>query len=294
MALFAGAGGGILGGLLLGWRTVCAVELSPYCRDVLLQRQVDGHLGRFPIWDDVRTFDGNAWRGEVDVISGGFPCQDISSAGGRAGIGGASSGLWKQYARIVGEVRPRHVFIENSPNLRTLGLVTVLQDLTDLGYDARWGVLGAYQVGAPHMRKRAWIYAADADRRSLREQQGRRRGAQGEGEAIVSNDGLEGHVPYPHNNRQRDQPVDAQMASAPAANGVGNPISSGLEGRQQPEVSRATLSVLTTGRWWESELGLARLANGMADRVERTRASGNGQVPAVAALAWRLLGPNGN
>ena len=82
LALFAGAGGGILGGHLLGWRTVCAVEIEDYPRRVLLQRQADGFLPRFPIWDDVCTFDGKPWRGKVDVISGGFPCQDISIAGG--------------------------------------------------------------------------------------------------------------------------------------------------------------------------------------------------------------------
>lgn len=92
--LFAGAGGGILGGMLLGHSCVCAVEIEPYCRKVLLQRQRDGILPKFPIWDDVRTFDGRPWRGKIDVVCGGFPCQDISCAGKGAGIGGARSGLW--------------------------------------------------------------------------------------------------------------------------------------------------------------------------------------------------------
>ena len=78
LALFAGAGGGILGGKLLGWRTVCAVEIEPYPRNVLIARQDDGSLEPFPIWDDVRTFDGKPWRGIIDLVSGGFPCQDIS------------------------------------------------------------------------------------------------------------------------------------------------------------------------------------------------------------------------
>ena len=90
LALFAGAGGGILGGKLLGWRTVCAVEWEPYPASVLCARQNDGILPPFPIWDDVQTFDGKPWRGIVDVVSGGFPCQDISSAGG----GGRH--YWKQ------------------------------------------------------------------------------------------------------------------------------------------------------------------------------------------------------
>ena len=159
LALFAGAGGGILGGKLLGWRTVCAVEIDPYARRVLLARQADGCLGRFPIWDDVRTFDGTRWRGTVDVISGGFPCQDISAAGKGAGITGTKSGLWSHMARIIGEVRPRYVFVENSPLLVSRGLAVVLGDLAMLGYDARWGVLGAEHVGAPHKRHRLWIVA---------------------------------------------------------------------------------------------------------------------------------------
>ena len=159
LALFAGAGGGILGGKLLGWRTVCAVEIEPYPASVLAQRQNDGILPPFPIWDDVCTFDGRPWRGIVDVVSGGFPCQDISCAGKGAGLDGERSGLWKEMARIIGEVRPRFILIENSPMLRTRGLSTVLKDLAETGYDARWGVFGACDVGAPHKRDRMWILA---------------------------------------------------------------------------------------------------------------------------------------
>ena len=159
LALFAGAGGGILGGHLLGWRTVCAVEWEPYPASVLVARQNDGHLPPFPIWDDVQTFDGRPWRGIVDVVSGGFPCQDISSAGKGAGIDGERSGMWSHMARIVDEVRPQYVFVENSPMLTSRGLGRVLGDLAKLGFDAEWGVLGAANVGAPHQRDRIWIVA---------------------------------------------------------------------------------------------------------------------------------------
>ena len=128
LALFAGAGGGILGGHLLGWRTVCAVELDAYARSVLLARQRDGLLPRFPVWDDVRTFDGKPWAGIVHVVSGGFPCTDISVAGAGAGIDGPESGLWRDMARVVREVRPRFVYVENSPALTARGLGTVLGD----------------------------------------------------------------------------------------------------------------------------------------------------------------------
>jgi DNA (cytosine-5)-methyltransferase 1 len=156
LALFAGVGGGILGGHLLGWRTVCAVESEQYAVDVLVARQNDGSLPPFPIWDDVRTFDGRPWRDRVDVVSGGFPCQDISSSGKRAGIDGVKSGLWSDMARIIGDVRPRFVFVENSPMLTCRGLGRVLGDLVSLRYDAEWCVLGADDVGAHHRRKRIW------------------------------------------------------------------------------------------------------------------------------------------
>ena len=159
LALFAGAGGGILAGHLLGWRTVAAVEIEDYPRRVLLQRQADGFLPRFPIWDDIRTFDGKPWRGKVDVITGGFPCQDISAAGKGVGLDGERSGLWGEMARVICEVRPSYAFIENSPMLTIRGLDRVLCDLAKMGFDAQWGVLGAADVGAKHQRDRIWIVA---------------------------------------------------------------------------------------------------------------------------------------
>ena len=163
LALFAGAGGGILGGKLLGWRTVCAVEWQPYPASVLVARQNDGLLPPFPIWDDVQTFDGRPWRGIVDVVSGGFPCQDISIAGKGAGIDGERSGMWREMARVIHEVRPRYAFVENSPMLTSRGLGVVLGDLAAMGFNARWGVLGAADVGANHQRDRIWIVAANTD-----------------------------------------------------------------------------------------------------------------------------------
>lgn len=167
LALFAGAGGGILGGVLLGWRTVCAVELNAYCARRLMQRQNEGHLPPFPIWDDVRSFDGHPWRGRVDVVSGGFPCQDISVAGKGAGISGARSGLWREFARIIREVRPRYAFVENSPALTIRGLGTVLRDLAEMGMDARWGVLGGFAAGLCIKRERIWIVCSSSDSKRL-------------------------------------------------------------------------------------------------------------------------------
>jgi DNA (cytosine-5)-methyltransferase 1 len=152
-----------LGGILLGHTCVCAVEIEPYRRGKLLQRQRDGILPRFPIWDDVLTFDGTPWQGKAEVVCGGFPCQDISLAGKGAGIGGTKSGLWKEFARVIGEVRPRYVFIENSPELVNRGLSTILCDLAEMGYNARWCCLDGNSVGLPQSRNRIWILAELAD-----------------------------------------------------------------------------------------------------------------------------------
>ena len=240
LALFAGAGGGILGGKLLGWRTVCAVEIDPYARSVLLARQADGCLEPFPIWDDVTTFDGRRWRGSVDVVSGGFPCQDISAAGKGAGLDGARSGLWAEFARIIGEVQPAFVWVENSPMLLVRGIDRVLWDLAALGYDARWGVVGAGDIGAPHERERLWIVAY-ADPELGKEG---RRGFWQQGERAVC----------------------------------------GGDCGSLPQFDRRV--------WMEMAVQHARDDDGLAPRVERTQAIGNGQVPLVAAAAWRILTHN--
>jgi DNA (cytosine-5)-methyltransferase 1 len=234
--LFAGAGGGILGGELLGHTTVCAVEIEEYPRKVLLQRQRDGILPRFPIWDDICTFDGKPWRGRVDVVAGGFPCQDISAAGKGAGIAGSRSGLWSEMARVVSEVRPRFVFVENAKLLVRRGLPSVLGDLAEMGYDASWGVIGACAAGAPHYRYRCWVLAYSEEERRAR---GRRGGS--------------------------------------------------------CEFKQGEFARLVRERYWTEKpirkaAGFLGMADDVAYRMDRIAAIGNGQVPAVAALAWRLLG----
>ena len=226
--LFAGAGGGILAGTLLGHCTVCAVEISTYCQKVLLQRQRDGCLPRFPIWDDVTTFDGNPWRGRVDAICGGFPCQDISSANRNAvGISGLRSGLWKQYLRIIGEIHPDWVFAENSPLLTARGLGVVLQDLAEIGYSAEWDVFSASAEGAEHVRQRIFILA------------------------------------YPNGSQFKG---------------------GGLSSREDQKHANASVP-----RWGKDKPGVDRMANGMANQMDRLKAIGNGQVPIVAARAWQTL-----
>ena len=157
LALFAGAGGGLLAGHLLGWTPVCAVERDAYAACVLANRQNDRIFPPFPIWSDVETFDGREWRGIVDVVSGGFPCQDISGAGKGAGLSGPRSGLWFQMLRIIREVQPEWVFIENSDKLIGRGICTVESGLSEAGFTCRIGLLSAAACGANHERQRCWI-----------------------------------------------------------------------------------------------------------------------------------------
>jgi DNA (cytosine-5)-methyltransferase 1 len=220
LALFAGAGGGLLASKLLGWRTVCAVEHSPYARCILVARQNDGSLEPFPIWDDVRTFNGSPWRGVVEVVSGGFPCQAYSSASrGRT----VADDLWPEMRRIVADVAPRYVFAENTERR---AIEKAADDLKQMGYQVRCVSLSASDLGADHVRERYWLRAhADSD-----------------GELL--------------------SPIDAEA----------------------PELSRLRESV------WETYPDESGMADGLAHRVDRLKAIGNGQVPCVAAAAWRTLG----
>jgi len=359
LALFAGAGGGILGGKLLGWQTVCAVEWEPYPASVLCARQNDAILTPFPIWDDIQTFDGKPWRGIVDVVSGGFPCQDISAAGKGAGIDGERSGMWRHMARVVGEVRPRYVFVENSPMLVNRGLSRVLGDLTEIGYDTRWLVMGAADVGAPHRRDRIWILGTDTsfkrcdigggdreERHPLHNINGNAKKGESERERRFSGIRTTGADVANADSLRKLQPQGSKQDErgwiSDGSEELANSTCHGLETkgaeqqtagtggksqvldytncaqRQRNECSKRTQEKYTNidrpseladtksvyvqgqysrpwevqfGResWWEVEPNVGRVADGVAARVDRLKAIGNGQVPLCAAEAWRIL-----
>ena len=269
-----------------------------------MARQDDGSLRPFPIWDDVRTFDGKPWAGRVDVISGGFPCQDISVAGKGAGITGERSGLWGEFARIICEVRPRYVLVENSPALVARGLGTVLGDLAALGLDARWGVLGAVHAGAPHKRERIWIVAnsmlsgrqTDHGREFVSDQFWQYQAQKARWELQQSRAGCPGELADTNvSRRQIDGSIGERSKNAlPCGNDqMANP--NGLrelqpQGGQPDDRGWARNSCGQEPRgWWSAEPGMGRVAHGVANRVDRLRGLGNGQVPAVAALAWETL-----
>ena len=155
-----------------GFETVAFCEIEPFPRRVLAK-----HWPEVPCYDDVRTLTGDVLARDgiaVDVICGGFPCQDISSGGQGAGITGSRSGLWAEYARLIGELRPSYVIVENVAALRGRGLGRVLQDLAEIGFDAEWHCIPATALGLPHERDRIWIVAYPTP---LRRDEGRGRSA---------------------------------------------------------------------------------------------------------------------
>ena len=269
LALFAGAGGGILGSHLMGWNTVCAVERDAYAAQVLAQRQNDGILPPFPIWSDVCSFDGRPWRGIIDVISGGFPCQDISSAGKGAGIDGARSGMWSQMARIIGEVRPGFVFVENSPMLVYRGLARVISDLAKMGYDTQWARFSASNFGAPHQRDRIWIVAHT---KSVR----------------LNTKGL----PFGEKAKKPQPGVDSKNMAHTSGIGLSRSRQSwfSCDPAEDHEGQADRAFYERVGHIWGIESRLGRVANGVANRVDRLKAIGNGQVPVVAKGAFEYLG----
>jgi DNA (cytosine-5)-methyltransferase 1 len=279
LSLFSGIGGLDLGiALALGRaRTVCYVEREAFAASALVARMADEALDSAPVWDDVCTFDARPWRGVVDCVAGGFPCQDVSLAGTGAGLDGERSGLWREYARIIDECRPGFVFIENVAALVRRGLDRVLGDLARLGFDAEWGVFSASDVGAPHRRERLFLLArvADADDAGLQGLAGTGRADQrhawpGSPRVDAGNDG----------RCASSQGGAAQFDACAGAVWPPGPDDARAWARvieRHPELAPAT------------EPCLRRVAHGDADRVDRLHALGNGVVPLAAAHALRAL-----
>jgi len=140
-----------------GFKTVAFCEIEEFPRKVLAK-----HWPKVPVYHDIRNLSGDVLRRDgisVDVITGGFPCQDISLAGRMQGLEGEKSGLWEEYFRLIESIRPRAVVIENSPVLRSRGLGNMLRQFAAIGYDAEWHCIPVNAIGAPHRRDRVWIVA---------------------------------------------------------------------------------------------------------------------------------------
>ena len=250
LSLFTGAGGGLLGTKLLGWHTVGYVEFNEYCQKVLAQRIQDGFLDEAPIFGDIDHFiesgASKKYAGFVDVLTAGFPCQPFSVAGKKRGQDDERN-KWPQTIQCIRDVRPRYALLENVPGLLNSGYFgEILSSLAQAGFDARWCVLGADDVGAPHRRKRLWILA-DSKRSGCGVQSGALAGKAGTLQA------------------------------------------GGEQIQSRSEVRDSSSNVAYTNRWPTEPQPICRVAHGVAHRVDRLKALGNGQVPRVAATAWELL-----
>ena len=273
MHLFAGAGGGLLADLIIGHHPIVAVENNPYCSSILRERARDGWFPGLRVHEgDVRLFDASDYAGQVDCIAAGFPCQDISSAGKGAGITGERSGLVSEVFRAVDAIRPRFVFLENSPRIRTRGRHVVIGELVARGYAWRDGIIGAADVGAPHRRDRWFCLAANADGMRELQSQGRQQDQRGwidypvEDVACVMRQGC------PDGSRESATetiPYIGAPSSMASGEGFGTPAKT----------------------WFEIEPDVGHLVHGLADDVvpAAIKAIGNGQVPLQAAAAWIML-----
>ena len=255
LALFAGAGGGLLAGRLLGWKTICAVENNPFCIDIIQGRQEDGQLDLFPIWDDIHSFKGSPWRGEIDIISGGFPFQAFSTA-----THGCSTDadLWPEMYRVIDEVDPKLVFAEN---VSIKAINKAAYDCSNRGYYTQTIALSAEDLGADHRRQRYWLLAYSDHGRKLLSQ------------FYVQTRGMQKLLSVSVWEKQPDGWGDG---TAKERYKLG-------EGK-----TRQVGKVLSVGRG-SPEPDRSGVANGLASWVDRYAAVGNGQVPIVAAAAFLIL-----
>lgn len=274
LSLFTGAGGGLLGTHMLGWKAIGYVEWNEYCQRVIAARIADGILPVAPIFTDVREFvqSGAAteYRGIADVVSGGFPCQPFFVAGKQLGAADPRN-MWPATIAVIRAVRPRFAFLENVPAILSSGYFgTILGDLAESGYNCRWRILSAAEMGAPHLRNRLWIVAYSRCTR-MEEQE------------------------LQHTNifGRPSNATTTQASVVAHASGIGRRQveSSVIRGKEKEWATNtpANGSYPRRGRWWKIEPDVGRVADGVAARVDRLKAAGNGQVPSVAAAAWRLL-----
>lgn len=311
MHLFAGHGGGLLADLILGHTPVVAVEWDSYACQVLRERAADGWFPGLRVWEgDVQLFDPSEYAGVVDCIHAGFPCQDISTAGKQAGVHERTrSGLYREVLRIAGLVRPKQLFLENVSAILSNGLGTVLGDLAAMGYDTRWLCIRASDVGAPHHRDR-WFLLANANLQHGQRWSQSQQPQRDRGKTWVEYSGSSGNVadtPSKLSNGIHDNArVSMGQQEIPESGDdcwASNVADTECQ-RQQGQGKHEQSSHSTQGKdwktiesehggaskFWTTEPGLGRVADGIPNRVHRLKGLGNAQVPLQAAAAYRLLG----
>ena len=308
--LFSGIGG--ISIALSPWvRTVAYCEIDRYCQGLLLSRMRTGDIDRAPIWNDVQTLQaGNL--GRIDIITGGFPCQDISCAGRGVGLAGERSGLFFEIVRLVGNIRPRFIFLENVPAITLRGLDRVLLELTALGYDCRWTTVSAAELGAPHLRERWFLLAhANGDRiRDKSDRQSERTNSHeplddGPSEPLANSENngtgwreqFEGGREETRNvanatsercgKAGRLRRVKSEKRSAGGGEAVENSDRNGLEESRDPR--RRLARDITNSSAWTTEPNVGRVVDGLPLRVDRIRGLGNSVVPLQAREAFERL-----
>lgn len=264
--LFSGIGGFSLGLERAGMRTVAFCEIDKKAQKVLRK-----HWPDVPIYDNVQTLSAKGLADDgiaVDVICEGFPCQDISLAGKGAGLEGERSGLWWEFHRIIKEITPQWVIIENVSALRNRGLDQVLRSLSQIGYDAVWHCIPASAVGAPHRRDRIWIVAYPASKGLSRWGQSEQHSGSQEGGAGLVN--------------------EFERRSQTLADTIG-PRLQGIERQGQAEAQRQSGGYLAECSWWATEPDVGRVAHGVPGRVDRLKQLGNAVVPQIPEWIGRQI-----
>lgn len=305
MHLFAGAGGGLLADLILGHTPIIAVECDSYACQVLRERAAEGWFPELQVFEgDVRLFDPSDYEGIVDCIHAGFPCQDISVAGNQAGVGAETrSGLYREVIRIARILRPIFLYLENVSAIVSNGLGTVVADLAALGYDVEWLCLRASDCGAPHHRDRWWCLAharheGIRERRQSSDVRQEMRNAGGNERNGLSSSCVKEGQTLPHtDSNQRSTSGMGQDARADGRNDfsgirevLADPDESQFQGNECAVRSSQEYTDINITSWWKIEPDVGRVVNGVAFRIHRLKALGNGQVPLQAAVAWKLLG----
>ncbi len=280
---FAGGGGGILASEILGHESVFALEINERrCRVIT-------ESGWFPSLHvecaDIRLFDPGPWQGRMDCIAAGFPCQDISCAGSGAGINGPRSGLVWQLFKAIDIIKPPIIFLENSPRIRTKGRREIVSALVERGYSWRDGTLAASHVGAGHKRNRWWCLAANDN--GLRKLEQERRIAEQRGWTCHSAEENANVDEIRWDGRTRAFPTPPgwieftdRLERAVELGGLSN---------LDAEAIAVAGAYTNTFGWASPDAGVRRVVDGMADRVDRIKTCGDGQVPLQAAVAFALL-----
>ena len=270
--LFSGIGGFALAARWAGIETIGFCEIDKYAQKVL-QKNFPG----VPIYEDVTKLNGSDFK-DIYLLTGGFPCQDISIAGKGAGIEGERSGLWSELFRIIGEVRPRYALIENVPALTFRGGTRVIGDLAEIGYDTEWQIVGADDVGAPHRRKRIWIVAyANCESES--------NGSQHE-QWMETED-----VAYSNSKREIGNKSEYREGCGFESRSEDVAHSNNTRRIKQCTTESIREEQFTTecSSWWSAEPDVGRVAHGVRRRVDRLRGLGNAIVPQVAYEIIRCL-----